>query len=341
MDFRDRPIIIISKCLGFEPCRYNGQMVRCPFIEKLAPYVHIEVVCPEVGIGLPTPRKPIRLVNSPEGIRVYEPSANNDYTYKMSDFIKEYINNITSVDGFILKSRSPSCGVKDVRIYEGKDKSASARAGKGIFASELSKKYKDIPIEDEGRLSNLRIREHFLTRLFTLHSFKKVMKEESLTELLKFHQKNKFLIKAYNQGEYRSLEAIIRVAVSNHSLFVEERLRNPLSEPKAIEAAEEYKKVAEMYSIHLKKAFSRMPRYTNYINVFLEIYKSFEKDISKEEREFILKTIEKFKTGRLPSLVPLNVLRAYVIKFNNKAMINQSIWEPYPEELMDLSDSGK
>ncbi|MGM9974151.1 MAG: YbgA family protein [Clostridiaceae bacterium] len=341
MDFKDRPIIIISKCLGFEPCRYNGQMIKCPFIEKLAPYVYIEVVCPEVGIGLPTPRKPIRLVNSPEGIRVFEPSENNDYTDKMSNFIKEYINKIDSVDGCILKSRSPSCGIKDVRIYEGKDKSASARAGKGIFASELSKKYKDIPIEDEGRLSNLRIREHFLTRLFTLYHFKKVMEEESLAELLKFHQKNSLLLKAYNQSEYRSLEAILKVAISNHSLFIEERLKNPLTAPKAIEESEEFKKIAEMYSLHLRKAFSRLPRYTNYINVFLEIYNSFKNDISKEEREFILKTIESFKAGRLPSLVPLNILRGYVIKFNNKAMINQSIWEPYPEELMDLSDSGK
>ena len=341
MDFRDRPIIIVSKCLGFEPCRYNGQMLKCPFIERLAPYVYIEVVCPEVGIGLPTPRKPIRLVNSSEGVRVYDPSEDRDYTDKMNDFIKEYINKISSVDGFILKSRSPSCGIKDVKIYQGKDKSSSAKAGKGIFASELSKEYKDIPIEDEGRLSNLRIREHFLTRLFTLYNFKKAIKDGALTELLKFHQKNTLLIKSYNQKEYRSLEAIIKVAISNHNLRLEDRLKNPLSTPKSLEEVEEFKQVAEMYSLHLKKAFSRMPKYTNYINVFLEIYMSFEKDISEEERKFILSIIEKFRDGKLPALVPLNVLRGYVIKFENKAMMNQSIWEPYPEELMDLSDSGK
>ena len=84
-----------------------------------------------------------------------------------------------------------------------------------------------------------------------------------------------------------------------------------------------------------------MPRYTNYINVFLEIYRTFEGNISNDERLFILRTVEGFKEGRLPSLVPLNVLRAYAIKFGNKAMINQSFWQPYPEELRDLSNSGK
>jgi len=117
MGSHPKPNVVVSKCLEFEACRYNGQMIHDAFVRKLEKHVNYVPVCPEVAIGLGVPRFPIRIV-SPKERRLIQPATGRDITGDMSRFCEEFLSSLNEVDGFILKFRSPSCGFKDVRIYQ-------------------------------------------------------------------------------------------------------------------------------------------------------------------------------------------------------------------------------
>lgn len=115
-----KPVILVSKCLGFEKCRWNRNSIENKFIKKLKPYVNFITVCPECEINLPTPRKPLKLVKDKEkGIILIQHETLKNLTKKMKNFSYEFSKNLKNInpDGAILKSKSPSCGVSDAKIY--------------------------------------------------------------------------------------------------------------------------------------------------------------------------------------------------------------------------------
>ena len=102
------PIVVVSQCLGFKNCRYNGQTVHDRFVEKLGEHVKYITVCPEEEIGLGTPRDPVRIGQTDNGIRMVQPATGKDYTGEMSGFAESFLGSIEHADGFIMKNRSPS-----------------------------------------------------------------------------------------------------------------------------------------------------------------------------------------------------------------------------------------
>ena len=313
-----RPQVVVSKCMGFDACRYNGQTLPDKFVEKLKDYVDYHPVCAEVEIGLGVPRNPIRLVMENEQLVLYQPASDTEYTGEMIAFSDAFFDSLKAVDGFILKGRSPSCGTKDVKVYLGKAKTTGSIKGQGIFAGQVFKRYPYLAIEEEGRLTNFRIREHFLAKLYTLCRYRQVEKAKTMAALVKFQAQNKYLLMAYSQKEQKELGRI----VANHDKL-------PLEQ------------VFSSYKAHLGIAFLRIPRYSNYINVMLHIFGYFSEYLSSGEKNFVLDSFEKYKSGKIPLSVPINVLKSYVIKYNDPYLLEQTIWAPFPEELMDISDSGK
>lgn len=313
-----RPQVVVSKCMGFDACRYNGQTLPDKFVEKLKDYVDYHPVCAEVEIGLGVPRNPVRLVMENEQLVLYQPASDTEYTGEMIAFSDAFFDSLKAVDGFILKGRSPSCGTKDVKVYLGKAKTTGSIKGQGIFAGQVFKRYPYLAIEEEGRLTNFRIREHFLAKLYTLCRYRQVEKAKTMAALVKFQAQNKYLLMAYSQKEQKELGRI----VANHDKL-------PLEQ------------VFSSYKAHLGIAFLRIPRYSNYINVMLHIFGYFSEQLSSGEKNFILDSFEKYKSGKIPLSVPINVLKSYVIKYNDPYLLEQTIWAPFPEELMDISDSGK
>ncbi|MDD4858406.1 MAG: DUF523 domain-containing protein, partial [Candidatus Krumholzibacteria bacterium] len=114
-----RPTVVVSKCLGFAACRYNGLGISSDFVKALMPDVDFVPVCAEVEIGLGVPREPIRVASGPNGLRLLQPSTGLDVTERMVRFARTFLESLSAVDGFILKSRSPSCGVRDVKVFRG------------------------------------------------------------------------------------------------------------------------------------------------------------------------------------------------------------------------------
>ncbi|HEX3012730.1 MAG TPA: DUF523 and DUF1722 domain-containing protein, partial [Methanobacterium sp.] len=203
-----KPSIIISKCIGFEACRYNGLIIKSDFVERLKEYVDFYPVCPEVEIGLGIPRDPIRIIELEGELRLYQPATGLDITDKMKKFTSEFLGKIEDIDGFILKNRSPSCGIKAVKVYKGFENSRT-KSRAGFFGNAVLERFPYLAVEDEGRLRNLKIRENFLTKLYILADFRKVKGSKRLNELIKFHSHNKMLLMAYNQDNMRKMGRII------------------------------------------------------------------------------------------------------------------------------------
>jgi len=237
-----RPVVVLSKCLEVEACRYDGQIVRAPFVVQLTPYVEMNPICPEVEIGLGTPRDPIQLVTREGSQRLVQPSTDRDLTQGMGSFSDEYLGALGDVDGFILKSRSPSCGIKDTKID-------SAERGPGMFGGAVLERFPHAAVEDEARLTNFRIRHHFLTKLFALASFRSVRDSGSTAALVQFHSEYKFVLMAYHQTELRALGRIVASA-----------------------AKRAFGEVMADYEAHLAHALARPARSNPNVNVLMHAH---------------------------------------------------------------------
>lgn len=315
---KNKPTIVVSKCLGFCNCRYDGAIINDKFVERLKDHVNYITVCPEVDIGLGTPRKTIRLVVENDKLDLYQPATEMVFTDEMNAYSKEFLDSLGEVHGFLLKGRSPTCGVRNVKVYLGKKQATGSIKGVGLFAEQVKDRYSHLAIEEEGRLMNYAIREFFLDKLYTFFRFEQMKKENSMKALIDFHSHNKYLLMAYNQTQLRNLGKI----VGNQE-------KKPLIE------------VMALYQEHLGLAFARLPRKNNYINAFMHMFGYFSDKLTAKEKEFILDMLEKYKKDKIHSTVPINLLQTYAIKYDQTYLLEQTIWSTYPQELLDISDSAR
>lgn len=190
-----KPVVVASSCLEFKRIRYNGQSVPSDIVRDLEPYVNFIRVCPEYEIGLGVPRKPIRIVQKDDEYRLIQHETNKDVTEDMNSFTRKFIDELGGVDGFIFKSRSPTMGLKDIKIYAGMKGSPVVDRGGGFFAGKIAEEYRGYPVEESERLRNRKIREHFLTQLFLFARYRDASEKNKLEE---FHGNNKLLFKFYD-----------------------------------------------------------------------------------------------------------------------------------------------
>lgn len=315
-----RPRVVVSKCLEFAQCRYNGDVIPDPLIRRLQAFVDFYPVCPEVAIGLGIPRESIRMVEV-EGVRqLVQPSTEEDLTAAMETFSTQFLQQLKEIDGFILKSKSPTCGIKDVKIYSGLSKAPVIGKGSGYFGKTVLEHFGSYAIEEEGRLSNFSIREHFLTKIFTYAAFRDIknQQEHHIKPLINFHSKNKYLFMAYNQS---ALKELGRIVASHKQKTIED--------------------IYQAYEEQLHRLFARKPRDQTNINVCQHIVGYFKQELSNEEKKFFADLLEKYRAEKIPLSSLTNVLKSWVIRFENEYLNNQTFFQPYPEELVEISDSGK
>jgi len=309
-----QPKVVVSRCLEFDHCRYNGDMIRSPVVAKLKEYVDFLPICPEVEIGLGVPRNPIRIVFERGEHRLIQPSSGKDVTEDMKTFCTHFFDSIEDVDGFILKFRSPSCGFKDVKVYPSVDGKGAVGKTSGYFGSEILERYPSLPVEDEGRLRNARIKEHFLTKLFTFAAFREVKAEGSMKDLIDFHTENKLLLMAYSQAELRKLGEIA-----------------------ANREGTPFKELASEYEIHLHNALSSAPKYTSTINVLMHVLGYFSDKLSSREKTLFLDWVQKYREGKATLCPAINTIRSWIVRFENDYLMHQTFFEPYPEDLIELN----
>ncbi|WP_246943968.1 YbgA family protein [Bacillus pinisoli] len=314
-----KPVIVVSKCLEFEKCRYNGDVISDPVVRKLQEFVQFIPVCPEVGIGLGIPRDTIRIVEVKGENRLLQPSTQEDLTKKMLDYSETFLKHLPEVDGFIMKSKSPTCGMKDVKVYSGHEKSPVIGKTSGFFAQAVKDYFPYIVMEEEGRLHNFLLREHFYIKLFTIASFRRVKNEtHSFKNLLSFHTNNKYLFMAYNQTVQKELGRII---ASHKKTGLDELFSN--------------------YEEQLHRLFARRPRDQSHINVCQHIMGYFKKELHQKEKEYFEELLLKYRHNKIPLSSVTSLLKSWVIRFENDYLLEQTYFEPYPEALLEISDSGK
>ncbi len=313
-----KPVIFASRCLGFAKCRYNGITMPSPFIDALGPFVEFVTTCAEVDIGLGIPRPTVRLVQNGSEIQLIQPKTGRDCTDDMKGRAEKYFDEIGVLDGCVFKSRSPSCGIKDVKIYKNAEKGAAVSKGVGLFAERAFEKFPLIAIEDEGRLTDFNIRNYFYTHIFTRAKFREVKKRGTVHDLMEFHARNKYLFMTYNQSKMREMGK----TVANHE-------KRSLDE------------VFFRYEELLGELFAKNARFTSHINTMQHIFGYFSKDLDQGEKAFFADYLEKYRNHKVPLLSILVLLKAWAVRFNDEYLLKQSYFEPYPEELFSVRDSGK
>jgi uncharacterized protein YbgA (DUF1722 family) len=236
----------------------------------------------------------------------------------MKRFSKDYLGSLKEVDGFILKSRSPSCGLGDAKVYPRRESAPAVEKGPGMFTTAVLEHFPNAAIEDEGRLNNFRIREHFLTKLFALARFRKLKSRPTARDLVQFHSENKLLLMAYNQKELRQLGRI----VANH----EKRRMDD---------------VFDDYESHLFQALHRAPRYNSHINVLMHALGYFSRQLRSREKAHFLDLLEQYREAKIPLSAVIAVVRSWIMRFDTDYLENQIYFEPYPAELVEITDSGK
>lgn len=312
-----KPNVIVSSCLGFSNCRYNGAIINNQFVENLKPFINFITTCPEEAIGLGTPRKPIRLIKPDNNYQLIQPITKKNVTNDMIDFAQNFLSKQNDIDGFLLKSKSPSCGIKNVKIYSNHHATNLLEPGVGLFAQYIPKYFETYAIEDEGRLNNATLRHHFLIKLFTYATFRNIQKTPKASLLTDFHAKNKFLFMAYNQSIMREMG---QIASNNKKL--------PITD------------VFNLYNIAMQKLFEKPAKYTNWINSLVHVFGFFSKELSQQEKSFFLESIEEYRDERIDIQVLIKLILSWALRFNHSYVLKQTFINPYPKALFEIHTSG-
>ncbi len=302
----------ISACLLGKKVRYDGGHRLDRFLrDTLGKYVEYVPVCPEVECGLPVPRESMRLEGNPCSPRLITTETKKDLTKRMIRWAKKRVAELEKEDlyGFIFKSGSPSSGMEGVKVYN--EKGVVVGKGIGIFAKIFMEHFPLLPVEDEKRIHDPRLRENFIERIFTLKRWRDVSsKRPKARSLIEFHSQHKFLILSHSPKHEQSMGRLVA------------RLREiPIKE-----AFMEYQELL----IEALKVPSTPKRHAN---VLMHMIGYFKEKINPDEKKELLEIIEYYRKDFLPLIAPITLIKHYVRKYNQTYLKEQIYLYPHPLEL--------
>lgn len=302
----------VSACLLGNLCRYDGGHAQDQFVlNVLNKYFDMVSYCPEDKL-FGSPRETIRLVEENETIKVMSSNGEKEVTKELKEVSKVFSKNMKEDDlcGFVLKSKSPTCGMERVKVFQNKNAPAQKK-GVGIFAQAIKKRYPYLPMEEEGRLNDDWIKENFLMQVFAyedLHNFLK--NNPSKKDLVHFHTQYKYLIYSKSTLAYKRLGTI----VSNQKKSTN-------------------KEILKEYKQGFLEAISEKSSIKKTYNVLQHIIGYFKKNISKPEKQVLIETLEEFKKELVPLVTVITLINLFTIRFDVKYLKQQKFLNPYPKEL--------
>lgn len=307
----DKIPVGVSACLLGENVRFDGGHKRLPFaVDELSPFVRFEAVCPEMAIGLPSPRPTLRLIKQGDDVAlVNSRDGEGDVTQKMRDFSKQKVASLEHLCGYLVCAKSPSCGMERVKVYTEHD---ARKSGVGIFTQQLMAHMPWLPVEEDGRLYDAELRENFVERIYALHEFNQLWKS-GLTRgaLVAFHSRYKLSLLAHSQPEYRELGRFVAAMEQWESLD---------------EYAHEYR---NRFMALLKHKASRR----NHTNVLQHVQGYFRRQLTSSQRQELADLILRYRQGTQPLLAPITLLRHYLKEYPDSYLAGQRYFDPYPEVL--------
>jgi uncharacterized protein YbgA (DUF1722 family)/uncharacterized protein YbbK (DUF523 family) len=302
----------ISTCLLGENVRFDGGHKLDRFLtDTLGQYVEYVPVCPEVECGLPVPRESMHLEGDPDAPRLVTSRTKQDLTEKMVNWARRRVVELgkEGLMGFIFKSDSPSSGMERVRVYN--EKGMPVKKGVGMFARIFMQHFPLLPMEDEGRLHDPRLRDNFIERIFALARWREVLtKGMTRGNLVDFHTKHKLLILSHNPKHYQMMGKLVAQA-------------------KAIPLRELY----GQYQSVLMEALQLKTTPKKNANVLQHIMGYFKDQLSSDEKQELLEIIELYRKEYLPLIVPITLIKHYVRKYDESYLKEQDYLNPHPIEL--------
>ena len=297
-----KPVLGISGCLTGSAVRFDGGHKRISFVmDELAQWVNFRPVCPEMAIGLPTPRPALRLIltTSGETQMRFSHAPHEDVTQKMADFTADFLPKIGDLAGFIVCAKSPSCGMERVRLYD-ENGNRGRKEGVGLFTAALLETWPWLPVEEDGRLHDPVLRENFVERVFALHELN-TLRKNGLTRraLLDFHSRYKLQLLAHHQAGYREIGPFVA----------------SLHEWEDLDAF--FVAYREKLMTILKKPASRK----NHTNVLMHIQGYFRNQLNTRQRGELRDVILHYRNGQLPILAPITLLKHYLAEYPDRYLM--------------------
>ena len=325
----DRPRIGISRCLLGDEVRYDGGHKRDPFlVSTFGRFVEWVPVCPEVEVGMGTPREPIQLVASGDGapsgaqpVRLIGVKSRQDWTAPMTRFASSRVRELKSADlaGYVLKKDSPSCGLERVRVHDPFDSLRSLRAGggrvtrtgRGLFAEALVSALPNLPIEEEGRLNDPALRENFVERVFAYQRLRALFTGRWTTHsLVVFPSRHKLQLLSHSRQGYAELGRLVADVVKYSR-----------------------RDVSATYQRVFMASLARLATPGRHSDVMMHAVGHFKRLIQPADRDELLAAIEDHRRGIVPLVVPITLLRHHVRRHDVGYLKDQTYLDPHPREL--------
>jgi uncharacterized protein YbgA (DUF1722 family)/uncharacterized protein YbbK (DUF523 family) len=298
--------------LGVE-VRFDGGHKHDRFLtDVLGPHVEFVSVCPEVEMGLGTPRETLRLVRQGDRLRMITTRTGIDHTDAMNAWAERRLDAIgrEHLCGYVLKKDSPSCGMERVKTYGAGE--MPRRDGRGLFAAALMHRFPLLPVEEEGRLTDPVLRENFIERVFAFRRLQDLFASRwSVGSLVRFHTAHKMSLLAHSTRAYEELGRLVASAA-------------------AMPRADLRRRYAALFMSTLAIPATR-PRHTN---VLQHMAGHVKKLLDAASREELSSTILEYRKGVVPLVVPLTLIRHHVRAHAVKYLEGQVYLDPHPRELM-------
>jgi uncharacterized protein YbgA (DUF1722 family) len=201
-----------------------------------------------------------------------------------------------------------------VRLYP--NNNVPNRSGQGLFAAALMHRFPHLPVEDEGRLHDPRLRENFVTRVFAYQRWGQMMEHKiTRAKLQRFHAQHKFLLAA-------------------HSQIGTQRVGRILAHPEQFGDEQAW---AAAYLDGFTEVMRRPPTRRGHTNVLQHLAGYISGQLDRDERVELTEIIDQYRRGLLPLIVPVTLIRHYVRKFQVPYLLDQVYLSPHPHELMLLN----
>lgn len=303
----------ISSCLLGNNVRFNkGHKLSRFCRDSLGEFADFTAICPEMAIGLGVPRPTIRLISTDAGTRVVE---SDNYERDHTDALQSYSQNtaptLSHLDGYILMQKSPTCGMEKVKVYQ--PNGYGETSGVGVFTAAIKQAQPLMPLEEAGRLEDSGIRENFLIRVYLYQRLKQLLNTAiKAKQLLDFHSDHKYLLMAHSVEAYKTLGRMLSDLKRN--------------DPDVIKW---------QYAEALMQALAKPASRKKHTNVMQHLFGYLRELISPSDKTELLQLIEQYRTGIVPLIVPLTLLKHHFFRFPQECgyILRQVYLQPYPESL--------
>ncbi len=304
----------VSTCLLGEPVRYDGgHKLDRYLVNTLGVYVDWVPVCPEVEMGLSTPRESMRLIGDPTAPRLIAPKSGHDYTDQMLAWAQERLEQLAAIKlhGFIFKKDSPSSGLFRVKVYN--EHGMAQRNGTGMFPREVINRFPLLPLEEEGRLNDMPLRENFIERIFAYYRWTELLENEPTPGgLVKFHTAHKLTLMAHSPVHYQEMGRLVAQAGTIR-----------------------WDELSDTYGRQLMEGLKVLGKPGKHVNVMQHLMGFLKNHLSTEDKAELLDLIEDYRQGLVPLVVPLTLLKHHLNRHPVPDWVHQQVYlNPYPKELM-------